>query len=143
MSPIRLRLVAYAIAALVCQGAALSAAPLALCRGALSATDHECCTNLKPGQTCPMHRTTHGAERRAPGWACVCSPSEIVMASIVGVSGTLPMPIRVPDPAPPITVTAVASFRTLDQQEPPQYLPPRVASRPRSTGHTHISEESQ
>jgi hypothetical protein len=127
MNPIRLRLVAYAIAVLVCQGAALSAAPLALCRGAWSATDlDECCKNLKPGQTCPMHHTTHGAERRAPGWACVCSPSAMVIASIVGVSGTLPVPIRVPDPAPPIAITAAAPATTLDHQEPPQYPPPRV-----------------
>ena len=127
MSPIRLRLIAYAIAVLACQGAALSAAPLALCRGVLSETDlDECCKNLAPGQTCPMHHTTHGAERRAPGWACVCSPSDVIIASIVGVSGALPEPIHVSDPAPPITIIAMASPTTLDHHEPPQYPPPRA-----------------
>jgi hypothetical protein len=51
MSLIRVRLVAYAIAVLVCQTAALSAAPVVLCRGALSADADldESCRNLRPG----------------------------------------------------------------------------------------------
>ena len=127
MNRIRLRLVAYAIAVLVCQGAALSAAPLALCCGALSAADlDECCKNLGPGQTCPMHHTTHGAERRTSGWACVCSPSAQLMASIVGVSGTLTVPIRVSDPAPLVTIAAIAPPATFDHREPPHCRPPRA-----------------
>ena len=127
MSHIRLRLVACAMAVLACQAAAFSAAPFALCRGALIETDlDECCRKLAPGQTCPMHHTTHGAKPRGPGWTCVCSPSDLVLASIVGVAGALPAPIRVPDPTRPPTLVLTTSPTTIDHQEPPQYPPPRA-----------------
>lgn len=126
---IRLRLVAFAVAAMACQGAVLSAAPLALCRGDLSADADldECCRNLRPGQTCPMHHKTHGApERRGPAWTCLCSPSDAVLASLIGVSGALPEPIRVLRPRPMVTVLDMASPAMLDHQELPQYPPPRA-----------------
>jgi hypothetical protein len=130
MNLIRVRLIAYAIAVLVCQAAALSAAPVALCRGALSAADDldECCKNLGPGQTCPMHHKTHDAENRGPAWTCVCSPSDAVLASLVGVSGALPEPVRVPDPATRVAVLVAVPPSTLDHQQPPNYPPPRVSS---------------
>jgi len=126
MNRIRLRLLAYAIAALVCQGAVISAAPLALCRGALSAADlDECCKGVGPGQTCPMHHQTHDAGNLGPAWKCVCSPSDAVLASIVGVSGALPEPVRVPGPVLIVAVVAMVSPSTLDYHQPPQYPPPR------------------
>lgn len=130
MNLLRARLVACVIAVLVCQAAALSAAPLALCRGALSADADldECCRNLRPGQTCPMHHTTHGApDTRGPAWTCVCSPSDAVLASIVGVAGALPEPVRVARVS--VRVTAIASLAPsiLDRHHPPQYPPPRVS----------------
>jgi hypothetical protein len=127
MSPIRSRLIVCAIAVLTCQAAAFSAAPLALCGGALSAADlDECCRNVAPGQTCPMHHTNHGAKPRGPGWTCVCSPSDLIIASIVGVAGSLPQPIRVADQERPRTIVPVPPPPTLALQEPPQYPPPRA-----------------
>jgi hypothetical protein len=127
MSPIRSRLIVCAIAVLACQAALASAAPIALCQGALSATDlDECCRKLAPGQTCPMHHTTHGARPQGPGWTCVCSPSDLIVASIVGVVGSLPRPIRIVDQEPPPAIITLASPATIDQQEPPQYPPPRA-----------------
>jgi len=129
MTRIRLRLIVYAIAVLVCQGAAISAAPIALCRGALSAVDEdECCRNLKPGQTCPMHHKTNGSpERRGSAWTCPCSASRNVLASIVGVSGALPKPIRISDPAARVAAVVSLSPSTLDHQPSPPYQPPRAS----------------
>jgi hypothetical protein len=127
MSRIRLRLVACTIVVLACQAAAFSAAPFALCHGALTAADlDECCRNLAPGQTCPMHHTTHGVKSQGPRLTCVCSPSDLVIASIVGVSGALPEPIRVPDPERLPTLVATASPTTIDRQAPRQFHPPRA-----------------
>ena len=117
MSPIRSRLIVCAIAVLTCQVAAFSAAPLALCGGALSAGElDECCRNLAPGQTCPMHHTTHGAKARGSGWTCVCSPSDLIIASIVGVAGSLPQPIRVADQERPHTIVRLAPPVTIDER---------------------------
>jgi hypothetical protein len=131
MSLLRPRLVACAIAVLACQAAALSAAPVALCRGALSADADldECCRNLEPGQTCPMHHRSHGSpESRGPAWTCLCSPSDAVLASIVGAAGALPEPVRVPRAPVRIAVIVSMSPSILDLHQPPQYPPPRVSS---------------
>ena len=130
MSLLRARLIACALAVLVCQAAALSAAPVALCRGALSADGDldECCKALAPGQTCPMHHTTHGKpDTRGTAWTCVCSPSDAVLASIVGVTGALPEPVRVPAAPVRVEVIGPIASSTLEHQQPPQYPPPRVS----------------
>ena len=129
MTSIRSRLVACVIGVLVCQAAAMTAAPVALCRGALSADAdlHACCKNLKPGQTCPMHHTTHGSpDARGTSWECVCSPSDAVLASIVSVSGDLPTPTRIVDPTAPEALVISFVSSTLEQQRPPLYQPPRA-----------------
>jgi hypothetical protein len=145
MNRVRAHLIACAIAVLVCQGAALSAAPVALCRGALcrgalsaDADLDECCKNLGPGQTCPMHHKTHGASdtrgpfdgaQGRPAWTCLCSPSDAVLASIAGVAGALPEPVRVP--AAPVSVTTIipVASSTLEHQQPPISPPPRASIR--------------
>ena len=127
MSPIRSRLLAFAIAVLACQVAAVAAAPVALCHGALTAADlDECCRNLAPGQTCPMHHTAHSAKPKEPGWTCVCSPSDAIIVSIVGVAGALPAPMRVTDPLRRPTPVIITSNAPTDHQEPPHNPPPRA-----------------
>jgi hypothetical protein len=128
MSLIRVRLVAYAVAVLVCQGAVLSAAPVVLCRGAMSeAADVECSMNLGPGQTCPMHNKSHSSsESRGPAWTCLCSPSNAVLASLVGVSGALPEPVAVSQPLVRLAVIVSVSPSIRDHRQPPQYPPPRA-----------------
>ena len=129
MKRIRARLVAYAAAVLVCQAAVSSAAPVALCRGAMTAAADidECGMHPGPGQTCPMHHTSHGSpENRGPAWTCLCSPSNAVLASIVGVSGALPEPALVLQPPVRLAVLVPVSPLTLDHQQPPQYPPPRA-----------------
>ena len=120
------RLVVCAIV-LALQAASLSAAPVALCRGALSLDLDECCAKLAPGQICPMHHKTHRvpAERGA-AWTCICSPSDAVLASIVGVAGTMPASdTAVPAPLP--TAFRFAALNsTLDRPEPPTSPPPRA-----------------
>ena len=130
MNLIRVRLVAYVVAVLVCQAAALSAAPLALCRGAMSAASDvdECCKNLGPGQTCPMHHQSHGSPAtRGAAWTCSCSASDAVLASIIGLAGALPEPVRVPRVSVCVTVIASMAPSILDRHHPPQYPPPRVS----------------
>jgi hypothetical protein len=128
MITIRARLAACAIALLACQAASLSAAPVVLCRSGQSLADDldECCRKLAPGQTCPMHHKTHGApDRRTPTWACVCSPSDALLASIVGVVGYMPPPVLEPY-APVHVVTVIArSSSTLERQQTPLSPPPR------------------
>jgi hypothetical protein len=128
---IRIRLVALAFVVLACQAAAFSAAPIALQCGALSADADldECCRNLRPGQTCPMHHTTHGTPGpRGSAWTCLCSPSDAVLASLVGVSGALPAPIRMADPVARIATVVMPSSTPLEYQQPPSYPPPRISS---------------
>jgi hypothetical protein len=130
MNPIRARLVACVVAVLACQAASISAAPVALCRGALSADADldECCKDLGPGQTCPMHHKTHGApDTRGPAWTCLCSPSDAALASIVGVAGALPEPVRVPAASVSITTIIPLVSSTLEHQQHPQYRPPRLS----------------
>ena len=130
MTRIRARLIAYVVAILVCQGAALSAAPVALCRNGVAIGEDldECCRNLRPGQTCPMHHKTHGAPaHRGTAWTCVCSPSDAALASLVGVCGALPEPIRLLDPAPRIVIVVTLPPTPLEYQRPPTYPPPRVS----------------
>jgi hypothetical protein len=129
MTAIRARLVGYAIAVLVCQAAALSAAPVALYRSAASTVEDldKCCKNLGPGQTCPMHHKSHGSpENRGSAWTCLCSPSDAALASLVGVSGALSEPVRVPQPSDQVAAVVSLSPPTLDHQQPPQYPPPRA-----------------
>jgi len=120
------RLVVCAIV-LALQAASLSAAPVALCRGALSLDLDECCANLAPGQICPMHHKTHRAPAgRGQAWTCICSPSDAVLASIVGVAGTMPAQEQsVPAPLPAAIRFAVPDS-TLDRSEPPTSPPPRA-----------------
>ena len=129
MTSIRARLIACAVAILVCQGAALSAAPIAVCRGILSAAVDldDCCRNLDPGQTCPMHHTTHRAGgQRGPAWTCVCSPSDAVLASLLGVAGALPGPIRASRVPIRASIVAAQTSATLARHEPPTSPPPRA-----------------
>jgi hypothetical protein len=120
------RLVVCAIV-LALQAASLSAAPLALCRGALSLDLDECCAKLAPGQVCPMHHKTHRVPtERGTSWTCICSPSDAVLASIVGVTGTVPVR-GTAVPAPSATPVRFVLLRfTLDRSDPPTSPPPRA-----------------
>ena len=122
----RARLIACAIV-LACQAASLSAAPVALCRGALSLDLDECCAKLAPGQICPMHHKTHRApEDRGTAWTCICSPSDAVLASIVGVAGTLPRPASTAPEPSPTAVRFTRLLSTLERHQPPTSPPPRA-----------------
>jgi hypothetical protein len=64
MRLLRSRLPALVLAWLACQFAALASAPVVFaCTDVTVASElHECCKNLAPGQTCPMHHTPHDEE---------------------------------------------------------------------------------
>jgi hypothetical protein len=120
------RLVVCAIV-LAFQAASLSAAPVALCRGALSLDLDECCARLAPGQICPMHHKTHRAPAdRGTAWTCVCSPSDAVLASIVGVAGMMPAEERAVAAPLPTVIRLAAEDSTFDRSEPPTSPPPRA-----------------
>jgi hypothetical protein len=114
------------LAVLIGQTAGLVSAPLALCYGTFAAEElDECCKNLAPGQTCPMHHKAHGDFRSgAPAWTCPCGPSDAAVASVIGVAGVLPRALLTA--ASPVVVGAVASAvaPTLARQKPPISPPP-------------------
>jgi hypothetical protein len=130
MRSVRARLGVYAIALLVCQGAALAVAPATACRMlAAEAMDDgdECCKHLGPGQTCPMHRKSDGApERRGPAWNCVCTPGDAALISLLGVSGTMSAPVTTIHAAVPVDAVVSPSSCLHDRSQPPRAPPPRA-----------------
>ena len=130
MRSLRARIGAYAIALLVCQGAALLAAPVVVCRiemaGGADAED-ECSQHLAPGQTCPMHHKPGKApDRREPAWKCVCSPADTALLSLLGVAGTLPSPVLVAQLGVRVERVASLSSSPDDRSQPPRAPPPRA-----------------
>jgi hypothetical protein len=98
MRSLRCRLVALALAWLGCQLAGLVCAPVLFALTEVPTSDlHECCRNLAPGQTCPMHHTPHDEERGAedePG-GCVmraACDSDLDVAALA-LAGTLGAPV--------------------------------------------------
>ena len=130
MRTLRARVGACAIALLVCQGAALVAAPAVVCRmepAAATVDENECCKHLGPGETCPMHHKAGAApERREPAWKCICSPADTALLSLLGVAGTLPPPVLVPDAAAPTDVVAALTPSPVTRSQPPRAPPPRA-----------------
>jgi hypothetical protein len=126
----RARVGVYAIALLVCQGAALAAAPVVVCRmeAAVAAGDeNECCKHLGPGETCPMHHKPRSApERREPAWKCICSPADAALLSLLGVAGTLPAPVLVPHADARIDLVAALTPSPVNRSQPPRAPPPRT-----------------
>ena len=130
MRSLRARIGVYAIALLVCQGAALLAAPVVVCRmemaGGASEED-ECSAHLGPGETCPMHhKPGKTPDRREPAWKCVCSPADTALLSLLGVAGTLPSPVLVAHLSVRVERVASLSSSPADRSQPPRAPPPRA-----------------
>ena len=129
MRSFRARIGLYAIALLVCQGAALVAAPVVVCRMEMAGgadEEDECSQHLGPGQTCPMHHKPGKApDRREPAWKCVCSPADTALLSLLGVAGTLP---PLPAAQLDVRVERIASLSSSpdDRPQPPRAPPPRA-----------------
>ena len=130
MRSLRARIGVYAIALLVCQGAALLAAPVVVCRMELAGgagEEDECSKHLGPGQTCPMHHKPGKApDRREPAWKCVCSPADTALLSLLGVAGTLPSPLLVAQLGVRVERVASSSSSPDDRSQPPRAPPPRA-----------------
>ena len=129
MRSLRARIGVHAIAMLVCQGAALLAAPVVVCRMEMAGgadEEDECSQHLAPGQTCPMHHKPGKApDRGEPAWKCVCSPADTALLSLLGVAGTLPSPLLVAQLG--VRVERVASSSSPDDRsQPPRAPPPRA-----------------
>jgi len=130
MRSLRARIGVYAIALLVCQGSALVAAPVVVCRMEMAGgadEEDECSQHLGPGQTCPMHHKPGKApDRREPAWKCVCSPADTALLSLLGVAGTLPPPL--PAAQLDVRVERIASLSSSpdDRPQPPRAPPPRA-----------------
>jgi hypothetical protein len=130
MRSLRARIGVYAIALLVCQGAALLAAPVVVCRMEMAGgadEEDECSQHLAPGQTCPMHHKPGKApDRREPAWKCVCSPADTALLSLLGVTGTLPSPVLVAQLGVRVERVASLSSSPDGRSQPPRAPPPRA-----------------
>ena len=130
MRSLRARIGVYAIALLVCQGAALLAAPAVVCRMKMAGgagEEDECSTHLGPGETCPMHHKPGKVpDRREPAWKCVCSPADTALLSLLGVAGTLPSPLLVAQLGVRVERVASLSSSPDDRSQPPRAPPPRA-----------------
>ena len=130
MRSLRARIGVYAIALLVCQGSALVAAPVVVCRMEMAGgadEEDECSQHLGPGQTCPMHHKPGKApDRREPAWKCVCSPADTALLSLLGVAGTLPSPLLVAQLGVRVERVASLSSSPDDRSQPPRAPPPRA-----------------
>jgi hypothetical protein len=130
MRSLRARIGVCAIALLVCQGAALLAAPVVVCRMEMpgGADEHdECSQHLGPGQTCPMHHQPgKPSARREPAWKCLCSPADAALLSLLGVAGTLPSPVLVVRDGARVEPVASLSSSPDDRSQPPRAPPPRA-----------------
>jgi hypothetical protein len=131
MRSLRARIGVCAIALLVCQGAALLAAPAVVCRMQMAGgtdDDDECSQHLGPGETCPMHHKPGKApDRREPAWKCVCSPADTALLSLFGVAGTLPSPVLVAQSGVRLErIASLSSSSPDDWSQPPRAPPPRA-----------------
>jgi hypothetical protein len=130
MNGFRTRLGAYAVALLVCQSAALLAAPAVVCRmdaAVVAEGESECCTHLGPGETCPMHHRSNGAPKpKGPSWKCVCVPGDAALLSLLGVSGTLPAPVPTIESSNGIQLIASLTSPLDERAETPRAPPPRA-----------------
>ena len=136
MQALRHRLHAGAVMLLLWQCAALVAAPLAL-GGGLSAFGvaavelDECCKNLAPGQTCPMHHHTAGestAKPSGPAWNCSCPTQSAALTTLVSVGGAL-LPLQGTDTAAHSSpFQSVRSDAVRSRPSPPFRRPPRPRS---------------
>ena len=130
MRSLRARIGACAIALLVCQGAALLAAPAVVCHMQMAGgADEEdgCGEHMDPGAACPMHRKPGPApDRREPAWECVCNPTETALLSLLGVAGTLPSPVLAAQSRDRVEPVATLSSSPDDRSQPPRAPPPRA-----------------
>lgn len=128
MKWLRDRASAWVLAILMARLASLVAAPMALCAFGLSSSidEDECCKNLAPGQTCPMHKqakdSTSGSVLR-----CGCSAPEAALASIIGLSGILPALNHEPDHLTQLEFVTSSPVQLLSRHVPSSSPPPRVA----------------
>jgi hypothetical protein len=160
VSVVRLYLRCFASLWLASQAVVIAAAPVALHCGTggqasahrADATDeHACCRNLKPGQTCPMHRKTRPPEKAAgtqvhthdghaePSAAaegdagtaeepCVvrsaCAPSDAALLALTGTIGLLPsrFAVSILERATLVTTEAPSFLARSNLPDPP---PPR------------------
>ena len=76
---------------LMCQLAALIAAPVGVCIApaeTVASAEEACCPGVAPGQVCPMHHTREGAKHCA--MRSTCASSTAALLTLVGGVGLLP-----------------------------------------------------
>jgi len=90
MCAIRRRLSWLVAGWLMCQCAGVLAAPVTL---GCHTTKDACCTNLKPGQTCPMHHQREGD--RTCKMRSACSPADLALLTLTTALAVVPQPTDV------------------------------------------------
>ncbi len=125
MRTFRRRVVWLAMGWLLFQATGLTTTPAVVCSDCLMRRDQvpECCRNLKPGQTCPMHPQATGEPACHLGTTCsVHDPS--LLALVVGLAA--PPAARLPMAGiAPAGRVADVDVSTLGRVVLPELQPPR------------------
>jgi hypothetical protein len=129
---LRHRLIVLASTVLVCQLAAMVAAPVLLHQGAPAGAGAEllCDCKVEPGANCPMHGgKTHGASGKRSGaihLSPVCGDlAAAVLTLLASGSGILVTPSRVSRPATTAVDVVASTDSIFNPSRPPTSPPPR------------------
>jgi hypothetical protein len=125
MRPFRRHVVSLTVGWLLFQAAGFGVTPAAVCSVCLTRSSQvaECCRNLRPGQTCPMHPDAGSDRACHVGTTCsMHDPS--LLAIVAGLAGPLPvhLPMAGIAPAEPVADVEVS---TVGRVVLPELPPPR------------------
>jgi hypothetical protein len=132
MRALRSRLIVFAIGVVVCQSAALLAAPLAICCAAqaAAATTEADCECDGAGGLCPMHHKDKAQESQTPAHgARSCSgcadASEIVFLTMTGPTAPIVTPFRLLTLQPETAAAVIIPSSLFSVVRPPSAPPPK------------------
>jgi hypothetical protein len=113
----------------IVQAGALAATPMAAFELSIAAEGQlpECCRNLKPGQTCPMHQHPGGeAADQACHLASACAPLDVALLSLATGIGLPPAPAVAAAVMPPAVPVHAARPQPVTRAAAPEPPPPRA-----------------
>ncbi len=112
---------------LACQIAGIAAAPITFCCKDVptSHDESECCTGLKPGQTCPMHHTTKDGKRECK-MRNACGSSDASLMALAGCLAPLPSPTSIVNAFDLGEVVRDLAATAIPRADRPESPPPRA-----------------
>jgi hypothetical protein len=133
MRTLRSRLVVFALGVVVCQSAALLAAPVAICceAQAVAATAEPECECDGAGGLCPMHHKDNAQDPQKPAHgARSCSgcadSSEMVFLTMTGPTAPIVAPFRLFTLQPETAAAVVIASFPFTVDRPPSAPPPKA-----------------